>query len=127
MRGSGRSVQLGLAFSGRVEKREEQKRREQRETHRHKEQPPEIRHAVFGENRLQEVRTDRIGGERADAQNHHVEQPLGAGAGVLREMFIHEDIDRGEEKRVADAVQYLDEDDQFLLLRTERINPEPRA
>ena len=48
---------------------------------------------------------DQVGDERPDAEDQHVEQPLGARPHVLREELVHEDVHGGEEERVADAVQ----------------------
>ena len=60
------------------------------------------------ENLLQQVGAERVGRQRARSQDHRVEEALGAGPHVFREILIHEDIDCGEEEPVADAVQRLD-------------------
>ncbi len=44
-----------------------------------------------------------------------------AGADILREVFIHVDVDRGEEEGVGEAVDHVAEDDQ-----PERV-PRPRS
>src|SRR4051812_22418800 len=54
----------------------------------------------------------RVGYEWPKPKNHQVEQSLSAGARILREKFIHENVDGGEKERVADAVENLHENDQ---------------
>ena len=73
-----------------------------------------------------QLRPDEVGHQRAEAENHQVEQPLRAGARVLREELVHEDVDRREEERVADAVEHVDQDDELLVLRQEGEHREPR-
>ena len=78
---------------------------------------------------LDQVGADRIRHQRADAEDHDVEQALRAGAGVLREIRVHEDVDRREEERVADAVQHLDQDDESRVIagRTRKPRNAPRG
>jgi hypothetical protein len=52
-------------------------------------------------------REQEAGHHIADPQDQQVEQALGAGADVLGEHRVDEDIDRGEEEGVADPVQQL--------------------
>ena len=59
----------------------------------------------------------RIGDDYTDAENHDVEQALRAGAGVLREIFIDENVNRREEERVTNAVQQKDKNDEASCLR----------
>ena len=58
-------------------------------------------------------------GEIAQAENEEVEEPLSARTNVLREVLIDEDVNRGKEERVADAVQRLNQDDRRGVLRHE--------
>ena len=62
----------------------------------------------LGHHRREEV----IRGDDADAEDQEIEQPLGAGAHILRECRIDEDVHGCEEEGVADAVQQLDGDDR---------------
>src|SRR5436190_2062478 len=75
--------------------------------HRHEEQAVEVRRPVVREHLLDQIRADGVGQQRAEAEDHHVEQSLRAGAGVLRKIRVHENVNRCEEERIADAVENL--------------------
>src|SRR5206468_12285113 len=50
----------------------------------------------------------------SETENQEIEQALGRGADVFGKEFIHEDVNRGEEKGVTNAVQHLDQNDEDL-------------
>src|SRR6186997_1260387 len=47
------------------------------------------------------------GRKRSQPKDQHVEQSLGARSDVLREVLVHEDVERREEESVANAVEDL--------------------
>ena len=64
---------------------------------------------------LREVGADEVARDRADAEDQGVEQALRARADVFGEELVDEDVHRGEEEGVADAVQDVDRDGQGRL------------
>ena len=60
---------------------------------------------------LHQERADGVRHQRPGTEHHHVEQALGAGARILGEVFIHKDVNRGEEEGVTDAVNQDDAND----------------
>src|SRR5947199_5573228 len=71
---------------------------------------------------LHQVRADRISDEGANAKNHDVEQTLGGGTHVFGKIFIHENVNRGEEKGVTNAVQSLDQHYESGMIGEESID-----
>ena len=110
---------------------EEQSKRyssQRRSQTRHHEQGAPIDLIVLiGEDFLDQPRTNRIGHKSAYTQDHHVEQSLRTGANVLGKILVDEDVNRGEEEGVADAVQYLYEHDERRVLWEERVDRKARS
>src|SRR6185369_947923 len=86
---------LWLGFGRRAEKQGQCYGRSQRCPQRNKEQTVEVSDTILSEHLLDEKRADGIGRERADPEDHDVEQTLGAGAGILRKIIVHENINGG--------------------------------
>ena len=103
-------------FLGRVEEQRQQQCADDRGVHAVLEHDSvKMRFAgVF----LQQPAAGEVGHERPDAEDEHVEQPLGAAANVFGEVLVHEDVDGGEEEGVADAVEQ-DHGEHGYLLREE--------
>src|ERR1043166_8275577 len=112
---------LRLLLRRRAEEDRQRDRRQNGGAQRHQKQTVEIRHAVVREFGLLQPRTKRIGRQRANPQDHYVEQALRAGPHVFWEILIHKNIDGGEKERVADAMQHLDDDDRGRA-RQERVH-----
>ena len=93
---------------------------------RHQEQPSEIDDARVVERIADELRSEDIGHQRTQPQDHQIEQALGAGAHVARKEFVDENVDRRKKERVGDPVQQVDEDDELLVLGEEREHGEAR-
>ena len=90
-------------------------RREQSERQRDEEKQRVIDTALspfcFCECRLQAL-PEETPDERPQSQDQQVEQALGAGADILREILVNENVDRGEEERIREAVNDIAEDDE---------------
>src|SRR5207244_6782493 len=62
--------------------------------------------------------------QHADDEDHKVKQALSAGPRIFRKVYLHENVNGGEEECVADPMQYLNEYDEFLILREESVHSE---
>src|SRR5438132_6790887 len=112
---SGRGLQIGFRLFRRIEQRQQQQRRDHGHPGWNEEQLLVIHHVADLKPALQ-LRPYDAGNERPRAKNKEIEQSLRAGPRVLGKELVHENVNRGEEKGVANAMKNLDEDNQPGLI-----------
>src|SRR5262249_25483998 len=118
--GRWRGVRLGLREArilrrlAREKEEGQQERPNQSSSHRVLEHRRVIHLAPDGVLGL-EPAADQVRGKRTEAENQRVEQSLGAGADVLGEELVYEDVHRSEEESVANAVDDINHDGRHLL------------
>lgn len=118
---------FGAERFGWPEGEEKQRCREQGQAGRNEEQLVVIDGTVDSGQFTLEGNEDPLGGEVSEAKDKEIEQTLGAGADILGECRIDEDIERGEEEGITDAVQNLDNNDDGLVFRQEGKDREPQG